>query len=100
RFRFICPSFVRPDSKSFWRKFLGAGHMQLAGWIERRAYSNKDYFWTLHDTDPFDYDFKPEVVERVSDRRNLAVRNALRKAETVPAHIRSEASSARVAASA
>ncbi|WP_316196181.1 hypothetical protein, partial [Bradyrhizobium sp. SZCCHNRI3052] len=25
RFRFICPSFVRPDSKSFWRKFLGAG---------------------------------------------------------------------------
>ncbi len=74
--------------------------MQLAGWIERRAYSNKDYFWTLHDTDPFDYDFKPEVVERVSDRRNLAVRNALRKAETVPAHIRSEASSARVAASA
>ncbi|MGJ4892998.1 hypothetical protein ACQR1Y_32765, partial [Bradyrhizobium sp. HKCCYLRH3099] len=23
-FRFICPSFVRPDSKSFWRKFLGA----------------------------------------------------------------------------
>jgi hypothetical protein len=28
RFRFICPSFVRADSKSFWRKFLGAGHTQ------------------------------------------------------------------------
>ncbi|CCD97722.1 hypothetical protein BRAS3809_1280002 [Bradyrhizobium sp. STM 3809] len=25
RFRFIYPSFVRADSKSFWRKFLGVG---------------------------------------------------------------------------
>jgi hypothetical protein len=24
--RFICPSFVRSDSNSFWRKFSGAGH--------------------------------------------------------------------------
>ncbi|MGJ5051774.1 hypothetical protein ACQR09_32235, partial [Bradyrhizobium oligotrophicum] len=27
RFRFISPSFVKADSKSFWRKFLGAGHI-------------------------------------------------------------------------
>lgn len=26
RFRFICPSFVRADSNSVWRNFLGAGH--------------------------------------------------------------------------
>src|ERR1700760_2516356 len=26
--RFICPSFIRPDSNSAWRKFAGAGHRQ------------------------------------------------------------------------
>jgi hypothetical protein len=74
--------------------------MQLAGWIERRSYSNKDYLWALHDSDPFDYDFKPGVTERVSIRRNLIVKSALRDAEPLPLHIRREASSARLAASA
>src|ERR1700759_4175721 len=29
--RFICPSFVRPDSNSFWRIFSGAGHQFANG---------------------------------------------------------------------
>jgi hypothetical protein len=29
--RFICPSFVRPDSNSFWRIFSGAGHLRKTG---------------------------------------------------------------------
>lgn len=74
--------------------------MQLAGWIERRSYSNKDYLWALHDTDPFEYEFKPGVSERVSVRRKLAVTAALRKAEPLPSHIRTEATAARLAATA
>ena len=74
--------------------------MQLAGWIERRSYSNKDYLWALHDADPFDYEFKSGVTERVTIRRNLIVKTALRKAEPLPPHISSEATSARLADSA
>ena len=74
--------------------------MQLAGWIERRSYSNKDYLWALHDADPLNYEFKPGVTERVSIRRNLIVKTALRKAEPLPPHIRTEATGARLAASA
>jgi hypothetical protein len=74
--------------------------MQLAGWIERRSYSNKDYLWALHDSDPFAYEFKPGVAERVSIRRNLIVKTALRKAEPLPPHIRTEATGARLADSA
>lgn len=71
--------------------------MQLAGWIERRSYSNKDYLWALYDPDPFNYEFKPGVTERVTVRRNLIVKTALRKAENLPPHIRAEATSARLA---
>jgi hypothetical protein len=74
--------------------------MQLAGWIERRSYSNKDYLWVLYDREPFNYEFKPGVVERVSIRRNLLVTTALKKAEEIPSHIRTEASRARLAGTA
>ncbi|WP_271596187.1 retron St85 family effector protein [Bradyrhizobium sp. CCBAU 25360] len=74
--------------------------MQLAGWIERRSYSNKDYLWALHDADPFEYEFKPGVSERVSVRRKLTVTAALRKAVPLPSHIRTEATAARLAATA
>jgi hypothetical protein len=74
--------------------------MELAGWVERRSYSNKDYLWALHDSDPFAYEFKPSVTERISIRRNLIVKTALRKAEPLPPHIRTEATGARLADSA
>lgn len=71
--------------------------MQLAGWIERRPYSNKDYLWTLYDPDPFNYEFKLGVTERVTVRRNLIVQTALKRAEEIPSHVRAEASRARLA---
>jgi hypothetical protein len=71
--------------------------MQLAGWIARYTYSNRDYIYALHDDDPFEYTFKPGVADRISIRRKLAVTTALQQAETLPSHIRSRAAAARVA---
>lgn len=61
--------------------------MQLARWVGMEAYSNKDYFYSLYDDDPFDYKFRPGTKERVAIRRKLPVTTALRKAEKVPKHV-------------
>lgn len=70
--------------------------MKIAGWLERIAYSGKDYVYTKHDVDPFDYSFKPTVSDRDSVRRKIAVTMALRQAEALPKHVRSVAAAARV----
>ena len=69
--------------------------MKIAGWIERIAYSGKDYVYAKHDVDPFDYSFKSGVTNNDSIRRKLAVTTALRKAEALPKHVRTVAAAAR-----
>lgn len=71
--------------------------MQLAGWIERYRYSNKDFVWARHDSEPLDYEFHSHVTERSSLRRNLKVKTALRRAESLPPYVRSAAAAARLA---
>jgi hypothetical protein len=72
--------------------------MKLAGWVAQLAYSSDDYFWALNDNDPFEYEFKPGVVDRTSSfRRRLIVTAALRKAERLPPHVVKEASRPRAA---
>jgi hypothetical protein len=70
--------------------------MKIAGWLERIAYSGKDYVYAKHDVDPLDYSFKPNVSNRDSVRRKIAVTTALRKAEAVPKHVRTVAAEARI----
>lgn len=69
--------------------------MQLAGWIERKAYSGKDYFFVRFSHDPFDYAFKAGVVEKDSARRKFAVAAALSKINIVPQHVKDIAHEAR-----
>jgi hypothetical protein len=69
--------------------------MELAGWIYRSAYSGKDYFYVLHEHDPFDYAFLPTVADRDSVRRKFIVAEALSKLNAVPGHVRKSASEAR-----
>lgn len=70
--------------------------MKIAGWIERIAYSKNDYVYALHDTDPFDYSFKPHIADRDSVRRKFSVSSALKKSEGVPRHVSTIAAQARV----
>jgi hypothetical protein len=69
--------------------------MELAGWICRTSYSGKDYFYVLHEQDPFDYAFLPSVADRDSVRRKFIVAEALSKVNVVPGHVRKSASDAR-----
>ncbi|RDV03228.1 hypothetical protein DXH78_00650 [Undibacter mobilis] len=69
--------------------------MKLAGWVGKVAYSGKDYLYTLHDVDPFDYSFKSDVTDKDSVRRKLFVAKALRSLESVPRHVLEMATKAR-----
>jgi hypothetical protein len=69
--------------------------MKLAGWIGKIPYSGKDYLYALHDADPFDYSFKPDVSDNDSVRRKLFVAKALRNIESVPRHVLDTATKAR-----
>jgi hypothetical protein len=69
--------------------------MELAGWISRTSYSGKDYFFVLHEHDPFDYAFRSTVSDRDSTRRKFIVAEALSKESTVPSHVRKSAREAR-----
>jgi len=71
--------------------------MQLAGWIERRSYGGRDYYFTLHDMDVFEYAFRPETADKDSGRRKIAVAAGFRKIETVPGQILTAANTARQA---
>jgi hypothetical protein len=70
--------------------------MKIAGWIERFSYSQKDFIYSLHDIDPFDYSFKPGVSDRDSVRRKLAVSAALKTLSNVPKHVLATAAKARI----
>ena len=72
--------------------------MELAGWIRRYSYSGKDYFFVLHDQDPFDYAFKAGVAERDSIRRKFVVSGAMSKIDLAPLHVRTLATQSRRAA--
>jgi hypothetical protein len=69
--------------------------MEVAGWIDRTSYSGKDYFFVLHEHDPFDYAFRPTVADRDSIRRKFAVAAAISKTDATPRHVRKSASEAR-----
>jgi hypothetical protein len=69
--------------------------MELAGWIRRYSYSNKDYLFVLHEHDPFDYAFRPGVADRDSARRKFAVAESLSKKATTPRHVVQSANDAR-----
>lgn len=71
--------------------------MQLAQWVGMEAYSGKDYFYAMHDEEPFSYKYKDGTSDTSYDRRKLAVQEGLRKAENLPLHIRKVAAAARVA---
>ncbi len=76
-----------------WRKLYC---MKLAGWIAQLAYHTNEYFWALHNEDPFEYEFKAGVTDRTSSlRRRIVVTAALRKAEKLPQHVVKEASKPR-----
>ncbi|MFO1048388.1 MAG: retron St85 family effector protein [Geminicoccaceae bacterium] len=72
--------------------------MQLAGWIGLERYSERDYFYCLHDKDPFLYAFNIGMTERDTARRKMAVSAALIKAENPPRHVKAVASSRRMPA--
>lgn len=70
--------------------------MQLAKWIHRVPYSGKDYFFALHDDEPFDYVYLPKTVETSTVRRKLIIKDGLRKIETIPSFVMRRAAEARV----
>ncbi len=70
--------------------------MQLAKWIQRLPYSGKDYFFALHDEEPFDYVYKADIKETSTVRRKLAIRECLRKVETIPHYVAKRAAAARI----
>jgi hypothetical protein len=69
--------------------------MQIAGWIEKIAYSGKDYYCTKYDEDPFHYAFKKGVANTDSFRRKMDLRLALEAAEALPKHVRNKATEIR-----
>jgi hypothetical protein len=73
--------------------------MELAEWIKRLPYSGKDYFYSLHDEDPFDYSYNIGVAEKSSIRRKLEAQEGIKRVESIPRHVRHVAAAARVSAS-
>lgn len=69
--------------------------MMTAGWIGRKTYSHKTYYFARFDKDPFQYAFNKGVVEVDSNRRKLLVAEALLKAESAPVLVREHAYAAR-----
>jgi hypothetical protein len=62
--------------------------MMLAGWVGAKSYSNKTYYYSLVDRDPFAYAFNSGVSEVDSNRRKLSVIKALLRAENAPLVVR------------
>jgi len=72
--------------------------MEMAGWIKRVSYSDKDYFYSLYDEDPFEYSYKDGVVERSFVRRKLIAQAGIKKVESLPKRVVHEAAAARISA--
>lgn len=69
--------------------------MQLAGWVNKKHYSNLDYYFCCYDDDPFDYKFNVGVVQRDSLRRKTDVLSAIQKDLSLPKYIRQIAAKSR-----
>ena len=72
--------------------------LELAKWIQRYSYSDKDYFFTLFDSEPFFYSYKYGVDETSTVRRKLAVQAGLKKVESIPRFVLRLAATARIPA--
>ena len=62
--------------------------MQLAGWVDRKRYSNVDYYYCCFDVDPIHYKFREGVAERESIRRKADVVGVIQRDLSLPKHIR------------
>jgi hypothetical protein len=70
--------------------------MQLAGWIKVYHYSGTDYYYVMHDRDPFSkYTFKSGIVEKDTVRRKSDVAAEVKRELSLPKHVREVASKAR-----
>ncbi len=69
--------------------------LKLAGWIDRTAYSGRDYWHALHAQDAFEYAFLAGVHDRDTVRRRIAVTTSFRRHEVVPRHVLTSAAAAR-----
>lgn len=69
--------------------------MMVAGWIDKKTYSNKTYYFVCYDEDPFEYAFRRGITETDSSRRKLAVAESLLGAEKAPISVRELAYSRR-----
>jgi hypothetical protein len=69
--------------------------MQLAGWIGRKAHGARDYYFTLHDADVFEYAFTAGALDHDSGRRKVAVAAGFRAIEHLPRLILATANAAR-----
>lgn len=77
---------VKDSEQSSIRKKLFC--MELAGWIGRKRYSNKDYHYCKIDVDPFDYAFLPGVTDNQSIRRKSLIASEIQKDLSLPDHVR------------
>jgi len=69
--------------------------MELAGWIKKFSYSDKDYYFTASDEDPFKYSFRPGTSDRDSIRRKADVTRAMESIEVPPRAVLSAAAAGR-----
>lgn len=91
---YSCTQMLRPEIKpEEIRNKLYC--MELAGWINRTSYSGKDYFFVLHERDPFGYAFRAAASDRDSARRKFLVAEAISKKQDVPRHVKNSAREAR-----
>lgn len=51
--------------------------LRVAGWLKMVPYSGQDYYFLSEQQDPFQYGFKPGVVDKEPVRRAIAVRSAV-----------------------
>ena len=62
--------------------------LRMVNWVGTYSYSSRDYLYTLHDLDPFDYAFSEGVADTDSARRTAAIPNAIHKGAALPSHVR------------
>lgn len=72
--------------------------LKLVGWVSREAYSNKDYYFALGDSDPVVYKFSKEQKLPDIMARKFKIRAQFEAVERLPRHIKGVVAEKRAAA--